>query len=374
MISQSGGVDNVNETITFLTDHHISSGLPLVYDKNGNNPLGVGTVGNDGISVVGLGTTTLVDSAVYYPQVLNSRTIKLFQNINDFNTGINTGGFTTFNKDGIHKFELLQEQNTLSDIRVLDGGSNYQNRQLFVKPSGINTSTHTINFTNHGFSDRDQIVYSTNSGIGSTQPQSISGLSTYTGITSTSTFYDVNVIDENSFRLTNAGLGGTSSVNYDRSNYIKFTDQGTGFQVFKYPDIKLKLLYELSNTNVGVITATPVVRGSIDEIYLYESGTGYGSDILNLEKPVNVTRKNGDDAELKPIISEGRISYVEIQSKGKNYETAPDLEVVGIGTGLGAKLRAVVENGKIVNVIILKSGLQYQDEKTKILVKPLVLN
>ena len=81
-----------------------------------------------------------------------------------------------------------------------------------------------------------------------------------------------------------------------------------------------------------------------------------------------------DDAELKPIISEGRISYVEIQSKGKNYETAPDLEVVGIGTGLGAKLRAVVENGKIIEVIILKSGLEYQDEKTKILVKPLALN
>ena len=54
LISQSGGVDNINETITFLTDHHISSGLPLVYDKNGNNPLGVGTVGNDGVSVVGL--------------------------------------------------------------------------------------------------------------------------------------------------------------------------------------------------------------------------------------------------------------------------------------------------------------------------------
>ena len=370
MVSQSGGVDNVNETITFLTDHHISSGIPLVYDKNGNDPLGVGTVGNDGISVVGLGTTTLVDSSVYYPEVLNSRTIKLFQNLGDYNSGINTVGFTTFNKDGVHKFKLLKEQNTLSDIRVLDGGSNYQNRELFVKPSGINTSLHTINFTNHGFSNGDQIVYSTNSGIGSTQPQSISGLSTYTGITSTSVFYDVNVIDKNSFRITNAGLGGTSSSNYDRSNYIKFTDQGTGFQVFKYPDIKLNLLYELANTNVGVITATPVIRGSIDEIYLYESGTGYGSDILNLEKPVNVTRKNGDDAELKPIISEGRISYVEIQSKGKNYETAPDLEVVGIGTGLGAKLRAVVENGKIVNVIILKSGLQYQDEKTKILVKP----
>ena len=109
--------------------------------------------------------------------------------------------------------------------------------------------------------ERDLIFYFINSGIWSTQPQSISGLSTYTGITSTSIFYDVNVIDKNSFRLTNAGLGGTSSSNYDRSNYIKFTDQGTGFQVFKYPDIKVNVLYELANTNVGLLTSTPVIMG-----------------------------------------------------------------------------------------------------------------
>ena len=106
LISQSGGVDNINETITFLTDHHISSGLPLVYDKNGNDPLGVGTVGNDGVSVVGLGTTTLVDSSIYFPSVINKNTIKLFQNIDDFNAGINTVGFTTISKNGIHKFKL----------------------------------------------------------------------------------------------------------------------------------------------------------------------------------------------------------------------------------------------------------------------------
>ena len=82
---KSGGVDNVNETITFLTDHHITSGLPLTYDKNGNDPLGIGTVGNDGVSVVGLGTTTLVDKSNYFPLVINSNTIKLFQNIDDFN-------------------------------------------------------------------------------------------------------------------------------------------------------------------------------------------------------------------------------------------------------------------------------------------------
>ena len=369
LISQSGGIDNINETLTFLTDHHISSGLPLIYDSNGNNPLGVGTVGNDGTSVVGLGTTTLVNSATYYPLVVNSNTIKLFQNINDYNTGINTVGFTTFNKDGIHKFKLFKEEKTLKNIKILDGGSNYQNRQLFVKPTGINTSNNTINFVNHGFSTGDKIVYSNNVGLGSTQPQQISGLSTYTGITTTSVLYNVLSIDDNSFRITNAGLGGTSLDNYDRLNYVKFSDQGTGYQVFKYPDIKLNLKYELANTNVGVITATPVVRGSIDDLYLYEDGSGYGSDILNLEKPVNVTRKIGKDAELKPIISNGSISFVEIQSKGQNYQSPPDLEVVGIGTGLGAKLRAVVENGKIIDVVILEGGLQYQEDTTSIVVK-----
>ena len=370
LISQSGGVDNINETITFLSDHHISSGLPLVYDKNGNDPLGVGTVGNDGVSVVGLGTTTLVDSSIYFPSVINKNTIKLFQNIGDFNAGINTVGFTTISKNGIHKFKLLKEELTLSDIKVINGGSNYQNRQLFVKPSGINTSNHTINFNNHGFIDGDSIVYCTNVGLGSTQPQSITELNEYTGIKTTSTYYNVQVVNENSFRLSNAGLGGTSTDNFFRLNHIKFTNSGTGYQVFKYPDIKLNLKYELANTDVGVITATPIVRGSIDELYLYEEGSGYGSNVLNLEKPVNITKKFGKDAQLKPIISDGKISYVEVQSGGRDYKTAPDLEVVGIGTGLGAELRALVNNGKIVEVIIIKNGLNYQDNTTSIVIKP----
>ena len=64
LLIDSGGIDHVNETLTFLQEHNIASGEPLVYDRNNNIPLGIGTVGNDaGTSVVGLGTTTLVDSA-----------------------------------------------------------------------------------------------------------------------------------------------------------------------------------------------------------------------------------------------------------------------------------------------------------------------
>ena len=371
LLSESGGVDNVDETITFQDRHNIVSGQPLIYDRNNNPPLGIGTVGNDsGTSVVGLGTTTLVNTATYYPEVVNPSTIKLYQTLGDYSAGINTVGFTTTNKIGVHKFKLYYDEKTLKDIRVLDGGSGYENRQVFVKPVGINTITNVIHFDGHGFNNGDKIVYQTAVGIGSTLPTTITGLTTSTGITTTSNFYQVLKLNDNAFRLTNAGLGGTITSEFERKDYIKFSNQGTGFQVFKYPDVRLNLKYELANTDVGVITATPVLRGEITDILMYDKGSGYGSDILNLEKSVSVTVKTGKDAQLKPIVTDGKITFVEIQTKGREYTSAPDLEVVGIGTGLGGKLRAVVKNGKIEEVIILEGGLQYQQDKIDIKVIP----
>ena len=371
LLSESGGVDNVDETITFQDRHNIVSGQPLIYDRNNNPPLGIGTVGNDsGTSVVGLGTTTLVNAATYYPEVVNTSTIKLYQTLGDYSAGINTVGFTTANKIGVHKFKLYYDEKTLKDIRVLDGGSGYENRQVFVKPIGINTITNVIHFDNHGFNNGDKIVYQTAVGIGSTLPTTITGLTTSTGITTTSNFYQILKLNDNAFRLTNAGLGGTITSEFERKDYIKFSDRGTGFQVFKYPDVRLNLKYELANTDVGVITATPVLRGGISDILMYDKGSGYGSDILNLEKSISVTVKTGKDAQLKPIVTDGKITFVEIQTKGREYSSAPDLEVVGIGTGLGGKLRAVVKDGKIEEVIILEGGLQYQQDKIDIKVIP----
>ena len=371
LATNSGGIDHIDETITFLTKHNITSGQPLVYDRNNNPPLGVGTVGNDsGTSVVGLGTTTLVNAATYFPSVINPTTVKLFQTLSDFNAGINTVGFTTTNKIGIHKFRVLNNEKTLKDVRVIDGGNGYTNRQVFVKPTGINTVTNTIHFDNHGFNNGDKIVYSTAVGIGSTLPTSISGLTTSTGITTTSNFYQILKVNNDSFRITNAGLGGTITSEFNRKDYIRLSDQGTGFQVFKYPDVKLNVKYELANTDVGIITATPVVRGSITDVLLYEKGSGYGSDILNLEKSVTVNIKTGKEAQLKPIVTDGKISYVEVQARGREYASAPDLEVVGIGTGLGARLRAIINDGKISEVIILDGGLQYQQDKIDIRVIP----
>ena len=69
--------------------------------------LGIGTVGNDWSS-----HQLLVWNYNSYKccnilsRVVNSKTIKLYQTLSDYNAGINTVGFTTTNKIGIHKFKL----------------------------------------------------------------------------------------------------------------------------------------------------------------------------------------------------------------------------------------------------------------------------
>ena len=72
--------------------------------------------------------------------------------------------------------------------------------------------------------------------------------------------------------------------------------------------------------------------------YYMRRGTGYGSNILNLEKSTTINVKTGKEAQLKPIVTDGKISYVEVQTRGREYTSAPDLEIVGVGTGFGAKL------------------------------------
>ena len=345
LITESGGIDVNNETLTFLNNHNLSNGQAIVYNKNGNNPVSIGTFG-------GLNTDqnlTLQSGSVYYSQIVNPTTIKLYQTAYDYSAGINTVGFTTASNIGVHKFRVYDTKNTLSSIKVLNPGSGYQNRKLIVKPAGISTYTSSVNFVNHNFSDGELLKYSSTG-------------STISGLTTTRQYYVIKV-DNNSFRLADAGIGGTITSNYIRKNYVHFSSVGSGYHNFEYPQIQVNINVEYSGTT-GVITATPIVRGSIIDAYVYEGGSGYGSDILNLEKTPTLTIKNGKNAQLKPIIVNGRISSVEIQSKGSEYNAAPDLKVNG--DGVGAKLRAIVTNGYISEVIVLNSGVNYTTDKTTI--------
>jgi len=103
-----------------------------------------------------------------------------------------------------------------------------------------------------------------------------------------------------------------------------------------------------------------MVDGSITSLDMYESGTGYGSTILNLHKKPNFKVKNGNSAILTPNILNGQINSVNIEFGGFEYFSSPKLSIVDeTGSGRGGEIRAVVSNQKIVDVIVTKAGIGY---------------
>jgi hypothetical protein len=195
------------------------------------------------------------------------------------------------------------------------------------------------------------------------------------GISTASQYYVLKDTN-NSFRLCDAGISGTDKSNYNRQNYVKFTGIGSGYQYFSYPDISVSILY--SPVGVGTTTqtyssliVTPVVTGSIIDTYLYKSGTGYGSTILNLEKSPIITIKNGKEARIQPVIVNGQITNVNIQYGGVEYYSSPNLNVKDLtGAGTGAELRPIVSNGKIIDVKVVNTGIGYSSTSTIINVQP----
>ena len=348
--TNSGGISTSTNQLTFLTDHNLVNGEAVIYNSNGNVAIGVGYA-----------TSTLVNNGTYYVKIDNNTTVKLYPSISDYSSGINTVGFSTYNNSGIHKFRTSSNKNTISEIKIINGGSGYINRKLIVKPTGISTSNHTINFENHGFNNGELVTYNYES-------SSI-------GISTLSQYY-VLKNNDNSFRLCDAGIGGTNPSNYNRKNYTKFSSTGSGYQYFNYPDISVSIQYTsvgFSTTTQGYQTliATPKVRGSIIDAYLYETGTGYGTTILNFERSPSISIKNGKEAQLKPIIINGTINSVNIQYGGLEYYSIPDLIVTdSTGQGSGAELRPVITNGKITDVKVINTGIGYSSTSTTIQVKP----
>jgi hypothetical protein len=339
----SSGINTTNETITFLEEHNFVDGDKVIYDSNSR----------ESIKIVGVATNKLVNNSAYYVGLVNTKTIKLYETFEDYSSGISTINLGANSGLGDHIFKIGLK-NSLLDIKVIDGGQNYTNRKLIVKPTGISTANNTINFTNHGFNDGDLIEYTGN----------ISGLN------QDNNYYIVKT-DDNSFSLSNAGVGGTIISNYQREEIVTLNSVGSGSHIFKFPDIKVSV--SIANT-VGVGTtsliATPKVRGSIKQLYLYEPGTGYGSTTINNHKRPIITLKNGKNSSLTPIIKNGAISEVTIQSGGGEYFSVPDLEVIdSTGKGVGALLRPVISNQRITDVVIINSGIGYSTSSS-INVKP----
>lgn len=331
--------------ITTVKNHNLGNGQPISYSPKSNPP----------IPIAGYGVTTITGrfletGGVYYPNILSPNSFELYETLGDLNSGINTIGITTGTFGGFHEFTTLNSTKKIVSVNVLNPGSGYENRKVAISTSGISTATNSFKFTNHGYNSGELVTYtSTDTPI--------------TGIDTTNQYYIIK-IDENNFRIANAGVGGTDTTDYNRGLFKKIEDLGSGYHTFNYPPITVDVNVSIANT-VGVVTATAIVKGSIVDALIYENGTSYGTDILNFHKKPTVNIINGKGAQFEPSIVNGKITQVVVSDAGQDYNSVPDL-VVTSPTGSGAILRAVVSNRRISRVVVINGGINYNIKDTKI--------
>ncbi len=359
----AGGISIENETITFTDNHNLETGETVYYSSNGHPEMGIGPA----YDTTNTATGTLSNGAPYVIRKVNEKTVTLYNKYDDAIgvAGINTIGFSTSTKaSGTHKFRTGLKS-YLSDVKVIESGSGYTYKKVNVNPSGISTGHSKIDYNNHGFDDGDIIEYLPTVGLGTTVPKAIDGLDT-------TKIYKVLKLDEDSFRLADAGYANTiSSVNYERREYVGLGSTGTGYQTFKYQDIKIKadITYTgiTSETNLEnyQYTFTPIVTGSITDVNIYEHGTKYGTTVLSHHKDPLVKLETGKEAELGLSVVDGQIADVQVLNKGKEYYSLPDIvvETTGITTtgiyGNGAVLRPVISDGRLTEVVVINPGIGY---------------
>ena len=344
-----GNIDVSSDRFILNKEHFYKTGDRVIYNANNNNPIALSTSTAVGVD------TGLVQGQSYYVGVAATNIFQIYRNKSDAVSGVNTVSFGSTAGDsnvGIHQFNDYETKRRISRIAIIDSGSGYTNRKISVSPTGtigaISTARDFISFPNHGFKDGEVIHYSSDD-------TAITGLST-------TAQYQVLTIDDNSFRLCNSGLATTrlpDQTNYLNKLYTRFDSTGSGYQNFFYPAVTVDINVVTSDDANRTIEANPIVRGKVVDTILYDEGRDYGSNIINFEKTPIVTTNYGELGQIGLTIVNGRITDAFVQAAGQNYDGPPDLEVIGVGTANGARLRAIMSGGSIDEVKVLASGVGY---------------
>lgn len=334
-------VNLTTNTVTFNIKHKFYNGEPVKYDYTQ-------------IPIEGL-----MRDVVYYVGLQSDYIIKLYGNYDDAINRINEINLISY-AAGSHTLKSVEKKNTIGTISIVKSGSGYSNRKVTTLGQNINIFSNSIKINKHGYKTGEKIVYSTTG-------------TPIVGLATTSQYF-VYSINENEFKLCEIG---DESVGQDfylkTSQFVNLTSTGTGTHSFNYTPISVKVLGNFKNKNLSTseleAKIIPAFRGSINSVFVENGGVGYGSsDIINYNRQPNFNLQNGSGAELRPIISEGKISEVLIVNSGSNYTALPLIEVVGSGTG--AKLLPIIVNGSIQDIKIVSSGINYNSNSTILNVIP----
>ena len=332
-------INLLTDTITFNVKHKFYNGEEVKYDYT-QVPL-------EGISkeigyYVGIGTSPS-----------DQYSLKLYPTYQDAINKTNNVGLTTYVL-GTHYLISAQKKSTIGSINIVRSGTGYANKKIVTSSENVNIFSNTINIKKHGYQTGEKIVYSTSG-------SSIAGLAT-------TSQYLVYKVDDNQFKLCEVNNQSQDENFYLRTEqFVNFTGIGTGNHIFNYPPISVKVIGSFKNKNLSIsdleARIVPAFRGSITSVFVENGGVGYGSsDIINYNRQPDFNLENGNGAELRPIISQGKISEVLIVNGGSQYTALPVIEVIGQGTG--AKLLPIISNGSIVDIEIVSSGINYDPDAT----------
>jgi hypothetical protein len=335
--------DNI---IVFSEEHKFRDIEEIVYKSNGNNAIG-----------------GLVDFSNYFIKSISSNSIQIYSSEQDALVGINTINLTSLGQ-GLQTIESRTKKKKISSINVLESGVNYSNKKIIVNSTNINDKKNTIFAKNHGYKNKEIVKYTSDEQI-------ISGLSEEN--------YYVKFVNDNEFSLIEIVEDEDISpdFNFINNTIVKFEDKGLGNHIFNYPEISFSVDgitgVNTFSKNDSQAKIQPIFRGKIENIFVQSFGRDYGSsDIINFERQPTFNLIEGSGALLKPIILNGRIEQVLTLNMGINYNTPPEIQVIGEGSG--AILTPVIENGNIKNVIVLNKGTGYRENSTNIAVKTNNLN
>ena len=332
------GVASTQSRIGFTTYHKFRNAEQVIYKTR------------DQQAIAGI-----VTNSSYYVSVIDNTTIRLHNTQGDAIAGLNTVFLTNFGS-GRHSLQSVNKKSVVSSINVVSSGSGYQyKKRTSPAVTGINTASNIISIDNHDYQTGELVNYTC---IGT--PAS--------GLSVDSEYY-VTVVDKNSFRLSSVGVSSDREFYYRTKQYVNLETVGVGTHVFNYPDISVTLSGEVGISSIGSedfkAEIEPIFRGSVTAVHLENGGVGYGSsEILNYEHQPQITLQQGRNAQVKPIISNGRISQVIVLNSGSNYTSTPDLIISG--DGIGAVLVPVMQNGTLSEVKIIEPGGGYTQNETTI--------
>ena len=346
--TQSAGyVDLANNTIGFSSFHKLNSGEEIIYQTNDQRSIG-------GIST----------NSSYFVSVIDASTIKLHTKFSDAVVGINTVNLTLPYGDGVHSFKSRLKKRKIRTLDVINSGSNYRNRRVSTSSSiGISTASNVITIPNHNFQNKDVVTYQTTGTV-------ISGLDT-------SKYYYVGRVDNNNFILFDQYTIDDKQLidfYYNIGQPVDLTSVGSGLHIFRDEPIQVQLI-----GSVGVTTFTnqtfdaelqPIFRGSVESVFVEDGGSNYGSeDILNYNRQPELILNSGSSAELRPVISNGSISEVFVVNSGTGYNSPPNL-IVNSPSGYGAILTPVIDQGLLINIKVISGGVGYGQSTTSVTVIP----